>query len=161
MHSLHLGFLRWIKVSVGLDEQRLITNSFAGCFVLLVEGSESSVTSAWTSLASCKSLLLVTLVRSLHWFWWDVRGIPIHLKPLKLIPVIKIRILDKVAHQEIVFKRRLYSTHLQCKNMIYLLTPFWNNFLNLTLFLVVVQIANCWSYWVTNNGRCWLAWDVR
>ena len=32
MHSLHLGFLHWIKESVGLDEQRLITKSFAGCF---------------------------------------------------------------------------------------------------------------------------------
>ena len=32
---------------------------------------------------------------------------------------------------------RLYSTHLQSKNMIYLLTLFWNNFLNLTFFLVI------------------------
>ena len=128
MHSLHLGFLHWIKVSVRLDEQRLITNSFAGCFFLLVEGSESSVTSVWTSLASCKSFSLVNIVRSLNWFWWDVRGIHIQLKPLKLIPVIRIRILDKVVHQEIVFKRRLYSTHLQCKNMIYLLTLFWKKF---------------------------------
>ena len=62
------------------------------------------------------------------------RGIHIHLKPLKLIPVTRIRILDKVAHQEIVFKGRLYSTHLQCKNMIYLLTLFRNNFLNVTFF---------------------------
>ena len=29
-----VGFLHWIKESVGLDEQRLITKSFAGCFLL-------------------------------------------------------------------------------------------------------------------------------
>ena len=29
MHSLHLGFLHWIKESVGLDEQRLITKLLA------------------------------------------------------------------------------------------------------------------------------------
>ena len=59
--------------------------------------------------------------------------------------------------EETLFKKRLYSIHLQCKNMIYLLTLFWNNFLNLTFFLVIKQIANCRSYWVTNNGRCWFA----
>ena len=112
MHSLHLGFLCWIKVCVGLDEQLLITKSFAGCSLLPVEGSQSSLTSVWTSLASCKSLSLVNLVRPLDWFWWDVRGIHIQLKPLKLIPVDDAW-LDKVVHQEIVFKLRLYSTHLQ------------------------------------------------
>ena len=65
MHSLHLGFLCWIKVCVGLDEQLLITKSFAGCSLLPVEGSQSSLTSVWTSLASCKSLSLVNLVRPL------------------------------------------------------------------------------------------------
>ena len=84
---------------------------------------QSSLTSVWTSLASCKSLSLVNLVRPLDWFWWDVRGIHIQLKLMKPIPVIDAW-LDKVVHQEIVFKRRLYSTHLQCKNMIYLLTIF-------------------------------------
>ena len=39
-----------------LDEQRLITKSFAGCFLLLVEGSQSSLNSVWTRLACCKSL---------------------------------------------------------------------------------------------------------
>ena len=29
-----VGFLHWIKESVGLDEQRLITKLFAGCFLL-------------------------------------------------------------------------------------------------------------------------------
>ena len=29
-----VGFLHWIKQNVGLDEQRLITKSFAGCFLL-------------------------------------------------------------------------------------------------------------------------------
>ena len=78
---------------------------------------QSSLTSVWTSLASCKSLSLVNLVRPLDWFWWDVQGIP------KRIPVDDAW-LYKVVHQEIVFKLRLYSTHLQCKNMIYLLTLF-------------------------------------
>ena len=75
-----------------------------------VEGSHSSLTSVWTSLASCKSLSLVNL-----------RGIHIQLKPLKLIPVMD---AYKVVHPGIVFKRRLYRTHLQCKNMIYFLTIF-------------------------------------
>ena len=132
-YSFHLSFLHCIKVSVRLDEQRPITKSFAGCSLLPVEFNQSLLTSVWTSLASCKSLSLVNLVRPLHWFWWDVWGIHIQLKPLKLIPVIEAW-LDKVVHQEIVFKRRLYSTHLQCKNMIYLLTLFWNNFLNLAFF---------------------------
>ena len=35
-----------------------------------VEGSHSSLTSVWTSLASCKSLSLVNLLRPLHWFWF-------------------------------------------------------------------------------------------
>ena len=39
MHSVHLGFLHWIKDSVGLHDQRLFTKSFAGCFVLPLEGS--------------------------------------------------------------------------------------------------------------------------
>ena len=69
-----VSFLHWIKESVGLDEQRLITKSFAGCFLLPVEGSQSSLTSLWTSLASCKSLSLVNLVRPLHWFWWFCAG---------------------------------------------------------------------------------------
>ena len=60
------GLLHWIKVSVGLDEQWLITKSFAGCFLLPVEGSQSSLTSLWTSLASCKPLSLVNLVQPLH-----------------------------------------------------------------------------------------------
>ena len=51
-----------------------------------VEGSHSSLTSVWTSLASCKSLSLVYL-----------RGIHIQLKPLKLIPVMDAW-LDKVLH---------------------------------------------------------------
>ena len=156
---LHLGFLHQIKESVRLDEQRLIRKSSAGCFLLPVESSQSSLTFVLTSLASYKSLSLVNLVWPLHWFWWDVREIHIQLKPVRLIPVMEAW-LDKVVHQEIFFKRRLYSTHLQCKNMIYLLSPFWNNFLNLTLFLLITQIANCRCYWVINNGRCWLAWNV-
>ena len=80
-----------------------------------------------------------------------VRGIHIQLKPLKLIPVIDAW-LDKVVHQEIVFKRRLCSTHLKCKNMIYLLTLFWNKFPVGIFFLVIRQIANCRSYWVTITG---------
>ena len=56
MQSLHLSFLHWIKESVELDEERLITKSFAGCFLLLVEGSQSSLNSVWTGLACCKSL---------------------------------------------------------------------------------------------------------
>ena len=75
-----------------------------------VEGSHSSLTSVWTSLASCKSFSLVNL-----------RGIHIQLKPLKLIPVMD---AYKVVHPGTVFKRRLYRTHLQCKNMIYFLTIF-------------------------------------
>ena len=43
MHSLHLGFLHEIKESVRLDEQRLITKSSAGCFLLPVESSQSSL----------------------------------------------------------------------------------------------------------------------
>ena len=39
MHSLYLGFLRWIKGCVGLDEQLLIRKSFAGCSLLPVEGT--------------------------------------------------------------------------------------------------------------------------
>ena len=68
--------------------------------------------------------------------WWDVREIYIQLKPLKLIPLMETW-LYKVVHQEIAFKRRLYSSHLRCKHMIYVLTLFWNNFVNLTFFLVI------------------------
>ena len=56
-------------------------------FPLAEEGSQSSLTSVWTSLASCKSLSLVNLLRPLPWFWWDSRGSHIQLKPLKLFPV--------------------------------------------------------------------------
>ena len=66
MHSLHLGFLHWIKVCVGLDEQRPIAKSFPGCSLLPVQGNQLLLTSVWTSLASCKSLSLVNLVRPLH-----------------------------------------------------------------------------------------------
>ena len=59
----------------GLDEQRLITKSFAGCFVLPMEGSQSSLTSVWTSLASSKSLSVVNLVRPLQpWYLMRCAG---------------------------------------------------------------------------------------
>ena len=61
LHSLYLGFLHWIKVSVGLDEQRLITKSFAGCFLLPVEGSQSSLTSLVGELSSAITLILMIL----------------------------------------------------------------------------------------------------
>ena len=37
-----VSFLHWIKESVGLDEQRLITKLFAGCFLL--RGGQSVIT---------------------------------------------------------------------------------------------------------------------
>ena len=125
---------------------------------LAVEGSQSSLTSVWTSLASCKSLSLVNLLRPLHWFLF-LRAIHIQLKPLKRSPVMDAW-LDKVRHQEIVFKKSLtlfITIHLQCKNMIHLPTLSWNNILNLTFFLVIKQIVNSRSYWETNNGRCLFA----
>ena len=45
----------------------------------------------------------------------------IHIQPLKPIPVMD---AYKVVHPETVFKRRLYRTHLLCKNVIYFLTIF-------------------------------------
>ena len=114
----------------GIGEQRPITKSFPGCSLLPVEGNQSLLT---YFLASCKSLSLVNLVRPLHWFWWDVWWIHIQLKPLKLILVIDAW-LDKVFHQEIVFKRRFYSTHLQCKNMIYFFYSFLKRFSKLHIF---------------------------
>ena len=133
MHGFHLGFLHWIKESVGLDEQGLITKtqSLAAFSCPWRAVSHNSLLCGQAS-ASCKSLSLVNLVRPLHWFWWDVRGIHIQLKPLKLIPVMD---AYKVVHPGIVFKRRIYRTHLQCENMIYFLAIFWKNFLNLIFFL--------------------------
>ena len=88
MHGFHLGFLHWIKESVGLDEQGLITKtqSLAAFSCPWRAVSHNSLLCGQAS-ASCKSLSLVNLVRPLHWFWWDVREIHIQLKPLKLIPV--------------------------------------------------------------------------
>ena len=79
------------KGTVEMDEQQLLTKSFAGCFLFPVEWrSQSSLTSVWTSLARCKPLSLVNLVRPLHWFWSHLRGIHIQLKPLKLITVMDV-----------------------------------------------------------------------
>ena len=51
-----------------MDEQRLITKSFAGCFQLFNAGSQSSLASVWISFASYQLLSLVNLSRSLHWY---------------------------------------------------------------------------------------------
>ena len=52
-HSLQLSFFHFFKYSwVGLDEQRPVTKLFDGCFHLLAAGSQSRLTSVWTSLAS-------------------------------------------------------------------------------------------------------------
>ena len=82
-------------------------------------------------------------------------GIHIQLKPWKLIPVMDRDWIRFSTNK--LFSRRDYSIHLQYKNMIYSLTLFWNNFLNLTFFLVITQIANCRSYLLINNARCWFA----
>ena len=55
-----------------------------------VEGSQSSLTSVWTSLASCKKKKKISLVgglTSVITLILILRGIHIQLKPLKLIPV--------------------------------------------------------------------------
>ena len=44
MHSLHLGFLHWIKESVGLDEQRLITKKGYSLAAFSCRGGQSVIT---------------------------------------------------------------------------------------------------------------------
>ena len=138
--TAHYKVFRWL-LSLANGVQLVIT------YLCVDKLSELQISLAG-ELSSVITLILIP----------DVRGIHIQLKPLKLIPVMDAW-LDKVVHQEIVFKGRLSSIHLQCKHMIYLLTLFWNNFLNLTFFLVIKQIANCRSYWVTNNRQYWFNVD--
>ena len=134
MHSLHLGFIHWIKDSVGLDDQRLFTKSFAGCFVLPMEGSQSSLQCGHAQRVANLSRWWTKFAHYID-IWRDVRGITFSWNLWNWFRSwVTETWLDKVVQQEIVFKKRLYSTHLQCIHIIYLLTLFWNNFLNLTFF---------------------------
>ena len=111
---------------------------------------------------------LSSLDQSKCGIWWPTAHYKVNRWLLSLArwgqSVISYLCVDKLSELQ-VFKRRLYLTHLQCKNMIYLLTLFRNNFLNLTFFVVVIQLKKlrtaCRPYWVTKNKRCWFAWDVR
>ena len=118
----------------GLDEQRLITKSFAGCFVLPMEGSQSSLQCGHAQRVANLSRWWTKFAHYID-IWRDVRGITFSWNLWNWFRSwVTETWLDKVVQQEIVFKKRLYSTHLQCIHIIYLLTLFWNNFLNLTFF---------------------------
>ena len=86
-HSLQLSFPHWVKVILsGIG--RAMARYKVNCFHLLVACSQSSFTSVWTSLATQE----LQISFQCWWtrfgngidIWWDVRGIHIQLKPIKL-----------------------------------------------------------------------------
>ena len=117
-----------------------------------VEGSQSLLASVWTSLASCKSLSWTYFG---HYIDFDFCGE--FTFSWNLWNWLRSWTRDWIRYStKKLFSRRALTVFItiywQCKNIIHLLTLFWNNFLNLTFFLVIKQMANCRSYWETNNG---------
>ena len=87
-----LNFPHWVKVILfewdWTSKQWPVTKSIDGYFHLLVACSQSSFTSVWTRLATPELQISFrcwwTQFGNCIDIWWDVRGIHIQLKPLKL-----------------------------------------------------------------------------
>ena len=88
MHGLHLGFLRGIKVCLGLDEQLLITNKVIRWLLSFARGGQSVTTYFCVDKLSELQISLVgELSSAIRLILMRCAGIHIQLKPLKLIPV--------------------------------------------------------------------------